>query len=71
MIRLINPNSGGDTWVHESRLDEYLASGFRFAMPPMPAPPPVPDEEPVPVPDEEPDAESASDTPKKNSKKAR
>ena len=58
MLRLTNPNSGGDTWVHESRLDEYLALGFRFAMPPMPVPP-------------EPKAASKSDTPKKTAKKAR
>lgn len=58
MLRLINPNSGGETWVHESRLDEYLASGFQFAAPPMPAPP-----EPKPA--------SESDTPKKTAKKAR
>ena len=38
MIKLINPG-GGETWVHESRLDEYLARGFRFAAPPMPEPP--------------------------------
>jgi len=57
MLKLINPR-GGETWVHESRLDEYLARGFRFAMPPMPAPP-----EPKDVP--------KSDTPKKNAKKAR
>ena len=58
MLKLINPNSGGETWVHESRLDEYLALGFRFAMPPMPAPP-------------KPKAASASDSPKKTAKKAR
>ena len=58
MLRLINPNSGGETWVHESRLDEYLARGFKFAAPPMPAPP-------------KPKAVSPSDTPKKTAKKAR
>jgi len=57
MLKLINPR-GGETWVHESRLDEYLARGFKFAAPPMPAPP-------------EPKAVSKSDTPKKTAKKAR
>ena len=57
MLKLINPR-GGETWVHESRLDEYLALGFRFAMPPMPGPP-------------KPKAVSASDSPKKTAKKAR
>ena len=39
MIRLINP-MGGSTWVHESRLDEYLGKGFSIPSPPpgMPAP---------------------------------
>ena len=38
MLKLINTR-GGETWVPESRLDEYLARGFKFAAPPMPAPP--------------------------------
>lgn len=33
MIRLVN-RAGGDTWVHESRLDEYLAAGYKLAAPP-------------------------------------
>ena len=39
MIRLNNP-LGGYTWVHESRLDEYLGQGFSLPTPPqgMPAP---------------------------------
>ena len=41
MIKLINARSGGEMWVHESRLDEYLAAGHKPAAPPdMPAPPP-------------------------------
>ena len=36
MIRLVNRNTGGDMWVHESRLDEYLAAGHRLAAPPAP-----------------------------------
>ena len=39
MIKLINANSGGDMWVHESRLDEYLAAGHKLAAPPLPEPP--------------------------------
>lgn len=35
MIRLIN-RSGGEMWVHESRLDEYLAAGHKLAAPPAP-----------------------------------
>jgi len=31
MIRLVNRQTGGDMWVHESRLDEYLAAGHRLA----------------------------------------
>ena len=42
MIRLVNPSSGGETWVHESRLDEYLARGFKFYEPPPPVSPPPP-----------------------------
>lgn len=39
MIRLINKITGGPMWVHESRLDEYLAAGHRLAAPPeKPAP---------------------------------
>ena len=39
MIRLVNPSSGGETWVHESRLEEYLERGFNFYDPPPPVPP--------------------------------
>ena len=39
MIKLINANSGGDMWVHESRLDEYRAAGHTLAAPPLPEPP--------------------------------
>lgn len=37
MVKLINP-MGGITWVHESRVDEYLKAGYQHAPPP---PPPV------------------------------
>lgn len=45
MIRLVN-RAGGDTWVHETRLGEYLAAGYQLAAPPQatqerePDPPP-------------------------------
>lgn len=39
MIRLINRITGGDMWVHESRLDEYLEAGHSLASAPeKPAP---------------------------------
>lgn len=56
MLKLINTH-GGETWVHESRLDEYLARGFQFAAPPMPAPPA--------------ETPSQKPTPKKTTRKAR
>lgn len=34
MIKFINKNSGGPMWVHESRIDEYLAAGHQIAPPP-------------------------------------
>lgn len=40
MIRLVNRRSGGDMWVHESRLEEYLAAGHKLAVPPPPPPQP-------------------------------
>ena len=36
MIRLVHPRTGGETWVHESRLDEYLSRGFSIYVPPAP-----------------------------------
>jgi len=36
MIKLIRGDSGGEMWVHESRLDEYLAAGHKLAAPPRP-----------------------------------
>lgn len=38
MLKLINTR-GGETWVHESRIDEYLARGFKIAAAPTPPPP--------------------------------
>ena len=34
MICLTRPD-GGRTWVHESRLDEYLGRGFKIPSPPQ------------------------------------
>lgn len=41
MIKLIR-RDGGEMWVHESRLDEYLARGNKLAPPPEPAKKPTP-----------------------------
>ena len=38
MIKLINPR-GVEIYVHESRLDEYLARGCKFYEPPPPVAP--------------------------------
>lgn len=38
MVKLTNP-AGGVTWVHESRIDEYKARGFKEAPPPTPPEP--------------------------------
>lgn len=38
MIKLINQTTGTEMWVHESRLEEYLARGHKMA--PLPSPPP-------------------------------
>ena len=38
MILLENQTTGGPMWVHESRLEEYLAAGHKLAAPPPPPP---------------------------------
>lgn len=38
MIKLIRADTGGEMWVHESRLEEYLAAGHKPAAPPPPPP---------------------------------
>ena len=38
MVKMINAQTGTVMYVHESRLEEYLARGHRLA----PAPPPPP-----------------------------
>ena len=42
MIRLINRTTGSVMWVHESRLEEYLAAGHKLAAPPKPERKPKP-----------------------------
>ncbi|MBQ6121427.1 MAG: hypothetical protein IJI59_06765 [Clostridia bacterium] len=37
MVRLINRTTGTEMWVHETRLQEYLALGHQLA--PAPEPP--------------------------------
>lgn len=37
MIKLINAVTGGEMWVHESRVEEYLRAGHKLA--PLPTPP--------------------------------
>ena len=38
MIKLINQVTGTEMYVHESRLEEYLAKGHTLAPPPPPPP---------------------------------
>lgn len=38
MIKLTHARTGGEMWVHESRLEEYLAAGHKLAAPPPPPP---------------------------------
>lgn len=42
MVKLDN-GRGCTTWVHESRLEEYLARGYKL---PSPPPPPAPPKKP-------------------------
>lgn len=39
MVRLKNALTGGDMWVHESRVSEYLAAGHKLAAAPTPEKP--------------------------------
>ena len=36
MIKFINALTGGEMWVHETRVDEYVARGHKIAPRPMP-----------------------------------
>lgn len=36
MVKLINAHTGTVMWVHEDRLEEYLARGHQMAPPPPP-----------------------------------
>ena len=38
MVKLINAQTGTVMYVHESRLEEYLARGHKLAPPPPPPP---------------------------------
>lgn len=40
MVAFINKMSGGLMYVHESRVEEYLAAGHKLAAAPRPAGPP-------------------------------
>ncbi len=36
MVRFVNKLTGGDMWVHESRVEEYIAAGHKPAAPQKP-----------------------------------
>lgn len=36
MILFVNKVTGGPMWVHETRIEEYLAAGHKIAPPPPP-----------------------------------
>lgn len=42
MVKFVNALTGGPMWVHESRVEEYLAAGHRLAVEDAPenTPPP-------------------------------
>ena len=42
MVRMVNRVTGSDMWVHNTRVDEYLAAGHRLATPPAPPAPSAP-----------------------------
>lgn len=48
MICLIHSQTGGEMWVHESRLDEYLAAGHKPAASPGDVSDPDTQEKPKP-----------------------
>lgn len=35
MIKFINAHTGGEMWVHETRVDEYVAMGHKLAPRPV------------------------------------
>ncbi len=45
MIQFINKATGVDMWVHETRVEEYLAAGHKLA---ASTPDPQPEEKPAP-----------------------
>lgn len=40
MVKMIHALTGTDMWVHETRVEEYLARGHKLAPPPPPPPKP-------------------------------
>ena len=40
MVKMVNALTGSAMWVHETRVEEYLARGHKLA--PAPPPPPRP-----------------------------
>lgn len=36
MVKFINCHTGSVMWVHESRVEEYLAAGHKLAADPLP-----------------------------------
>lgn len=47
MIALTDRATGSKLWVHESRLDEYLAAGYKLAAPPKAAADAAPEKKPA------------------------
>lgn len=68
MIALINRMSGGIMYVHESRVEEYLAAGHSLAAPPKPDHPLVKDDaqpKATKAPVKKPEAKAAKKTTKR------
>ena len=47
MVRFINRITGTVMWVHESRIDDYLAAGHMLAAPPEPVKKPAAGKKPA------------------------
>lgn len=60
MVKLINRQTGGPMWVHESRKSEYLAAGHQLAS--KPKEPESTQEEKMPEPEREPEPEPEPET---------
>jgi len=48
MIRMVNRLTGGVMWVHEDRVEDYVAAGHKLAAPPKPTVPVKREEAPTP-----------------------